>query len=296
MKNIKKYLGCVLALVALVMLSGCSGVGDGYSSARVDSYESFEGDYFKEVVGTIPLDGIPKDIMFTKKYAYVTISGFDNVDGVVTARKFSSVIRLSDWKSIDDIAAPAYDSNRVVTVGSVSYVINPSTNYVSAMGAWNNAVIDIIPVGDNPVAIAAEGWRLFVANRNDNSVSVVSLLDGMATKTINNVGKVPWSIIVEDGRVFVSSFLGDSVSVIDSTTMAFLDTIDVGDGPTDIVAENGRVYVANRNDNSVSVISLSEMMVIDTIDVGEKPTDLAVWRGRLYVLNSGDNSITVLGY
>lgn len=296
MKNIKKCFGWVLALVALVVLSGCSGVGGGHSSADAALYEPMEGDYFKTELGTIHLDGIPKDIVIVDGHLHVTVAGFSNVDGVLTAREFVSVIRPSDWKIVDEIAPPAYDSNKVVTVGEVSYVVNSSADSVLAVGTWNNAVIDTIPVGDNPVAIAAKDWRLLVVNRNDNSLSVVSLLDGMATKTIENVGNVPWNIIVVDGRVLVVSFLGDSVLEVDPLKGVVVESIAVGDGPTDIVEANGYVFVANRNENSFSVISVPEMKVIDTIPVGKNPTDLAVWRGRLYVLNSGDKSMTVYGY
>ncbi|GJO06765.1 hypothetical protein NJB18091_48440 [Mycobacterium marinum] len=64
----------------------------------------------------------------------------------------------------------------------------------------------------------------------------------------------------EAGDIYVTNRGGDTVSVIDPTTNAVIDTISVGTNPIEVAvsptgAEAGDVYVANKGDDTVSVIS-----------------------------------------
>lgn len=74
---------------------------------------------------------------------------------------------------------------------------------------------------------------------------------------------------------YVSNYLDDSLSVIDTSANTVVQTIAVGAGPHGVaVTPNGaRVYVTNTDDNSVSVIDALTNTVIATVTVVFSPRE-----------------------
>ena len=77
-----------------------------------------------------------------------------------------------------------------------------------------------IPVGSEPigVAVSPNGAYVYVTNRGDNSVSVISTASNTVTATVT-VGTYPWSVAVTPNGAYgyVTNLGGNSVSVIDTT-------------------------------------------------------------------------------
>ena len=82
----------------------------------------------------------------------------------------------------------------------------------------------------------------------------------------------------EGGRAYVTSWGGDSVSVIDLATNAVVATIPVGDQPMGVAVtpDATRAYVTNQRSNSVSVIDTATNAVVATVPVGESPQGIRV--------------------
>jgi YVTN family beta-propeller protein len=124
----------------------------------------------------------------------------------------------------------------------------------------------------------------------------------------------------EHDTMYVANAGGSSVSVIDTTTNAIIDTdgnagngitpITVGSQPLGIAYDGGkdRMYVANNIDGTVSVIDTNTFSLIDTdgnagngitpITVGSSAQDIAVDEGvgsnKIYVTHSGDDLVSVI--
>jgi len=113
-------------------------------------------------------------------------------------------------------------------------------------------------------------------------------------------GSTPSAISMDPttSRIYVSSWEGDSIAVINAATGTLERTIKVGDGPRGVCVNpaTGRVYVANKLDDTVSVIDGSTNSVVSTIPVGDAPygTSVDSSRNRIYVANGGDGTITVI--
>ncbi|MFZ0304872.1 MAG: beta-propeller fold lactonase family protein [Terracidiphilus sp.] len=148
-----------------------------------------------------------------------------------------------------------------------AYVTNQGSATVTVLDVVNVRLDRELPVGPNPVAVAASPTR--------NEVYVL------------NAG-------VEDGLGSISQ---GSISVIDCEHNAVVATIPVGRDPDsiDVDAKGKLAYVANRGSNSVSVVDLEARRVVAQIGVGEQP-DAALLSpdGRtLLVANFGGDSVSL---
>ena len=175
---------------------------------------------------------------------------------------------------------------------------------------------DATAVGKAPtgVAVSPDGKRVFVANLEDNTLSVLDTWSLLAiTGTPIQVGPSPAYVAVlpNGSRVFVSNLYGNTVSVIDATTdppKVIGKPIPVGTAPMGIaVSPDGtRVFVANSLSNSISVLDATAnpvKIIGKPLKVGVGPYALAFTPdgARLFVTYGqdvygkpkSDNSVTV---
>jgi YVTN family beta-propeller protein len=131
--------------------------------------------------------------------------------------------------------------------GSTAYVANQFGD-VSVLDVATQANVASIAI-PNPLAVrvSPDGTQLFVAT-GGTSVYIVDIASRQVTKTVQ-VGFAPNGFAVDpDGRIlYVSSFLGGSVTEIDMFTGTALRTFFVGGVPQEL-ATNRRgthLYVAN---------------------------------------------------
>ncbi|MBN8281432.1 MAG: beta-propeller fold lactonase family protein, partial [Gammaproteobacteria bacterium] len=110
-----------------------------------------------------------------------------------------------------------------------------------------------------PLALSADGARLFAVNTPDNRLEIFDIgADGLRHAASVPVGLEPVAVAARPGgEVWVVNHLSDSISVVDTpaATPRVLKTLLVGDEPRDIVfAGPGRnrafVTTAHRGQNS----------------------------------------------
>jgi uncharacterized protein (TIGR03437 family) len=138
-------------------------------------------------------------------------------------------------------------------------VVNPDVNTVTlfSIGSDQNSKVAEIPTGKEPTGIAfsPDGTRLYVANRVDGTVSVISLGAQGYTTTIP-VGTEPYGMVLSASgqKLYVTNTGSNSVSVIDITINQVIHTIsNVGPLPRGIAITHGNgltdsnqvVYVTN---------------------------------------------------
>ena len=141
------------------------------------------------------------------------------------------------------------------------------TLYVSAWGAEQVLFFDTqtetftreVKVGSHPndMVLSPDGQRLFVANANDNSVSVIRTSDGKVLETI------------------IASLYPDAPTGSTSNSVA-------------IDAEGKTLYIANADNNCLAVIDVSEAgesRSLGFIPTGWYPTAVKVHNNRLLVVN-----------
>ncbi len=164
----------------------------------------------------------------------------------------------------------------------------------------------VIDVGAHPAHVVADaaGQRAFVTNAEDDTVTVVDIVNRKAIGTIK-VGDYPHGLrISPDGRsIYVANVQDGTVSVIDTRSLSEIARVKVGTTPVQVgfTPDGNRVYVSLREENKVAVIDTVKREVIAHIDVGRSPIQVyATPDGRLlYVANQGtanqpDDKVSVI--
>jgi YVTN family beta-propeller protein len=149
-----------------------------------------------------------------------------------------------------------------------------------------------IPVGNDPRGIAVVGDYVYVANHDDDTISIIDADTLTVTQVISaNLQPCAAAYNPNNGYLYVTNRkTSGTVTVISTTTNMTVTILDVGDRPTGIAynPNNDRIYVANFGSNTVSMISGTSM--IGTVADGfDGPAHIAVKNASnlLYVTNYG---------
>jgi YVTN family beta-propeller protein len=158
-----------------------------------------------------------------------------------------------------------------------------------------------ITVGLVPYAITSiTHGKVYVANREDGTVSVISALNNTKIGKDIKVGKGPAAIGVDEfgHKVYVANFGNNTVSIINSKNNTNIGKdIKVGKGPDAIGFDNAKAYVADVTDGKVSVIALrNDTNIGKDIKVGKGPAAIGVdySQDRVYVANYDDGTVSVI--
>lgn len=143
-----------------------------------------------------------------------------------------------------------------------AYVTNGASGTVTVLDVVNVRVDREIPVGQNPVAVAASPTRneVYVVNSGtqytQGSLSVINAENNKVAATIA-LHRQPVSIDLDsDGSLaYVANSASNTVSVIDLRTRREIAIIGAGEEPVSarISADGKSLVVANRRGNSVSI-------------------------------------------
>lgn len=168
------------------------------------------------------------------------------------------------------------------------------------VGDWNGAHVTVldetgavqasVDVGRAPAHLLLDGdeARLFVANRESDSVSVVRTSDNTVEATIA-VGHAPFAMALSpDGtRLYVGNVQAGTVTVVDTTTLSVAETRQSGAMPygAAVTPDGTRVLVTNQQASTLAVLGAAG--AVETIKVGGYPEGVVVSGDgkRAYVAN-----------
>jgi len=152
-----------------------------------------------------------------------------------------------------------------------------------------------VKVGQSPSGLAIDpaGARLYVANRESDTLSVIDL-GTLGTVATVPVGHAPFGVTIQGGRVFVANVQSGDVSVVDAGTLTETRRLKVGDFPYAVaVAPDGsRILVTNQHGGTLSVFD-GAFAALPDIDVGDYPEGIAMSAdgARAYVAVWMDNRL-----
>ncbi|MEW6510687.1 MAG: bifunctional YncE family protein/alkaline phosphatase family protein [Bacteroidota bacterium] len=231
----------------------------GGNDNRVDIYE-FSGGDLHRVDSLIIAPPLPA--------ASVWVAGIDIDEerGTVYAagkeNRSLNVIRLSDRKVLTSLTLPATPYTCLVSRRHpFTYVSLWGGAAVACVDRASHRIVRTIPVGDHPCDMleTPDGDRLFVANANTNTVSVIDLVSNRVTETISSAlsptlpyGSTPNGLAISpDGKtLYVANADNNYLAVMDvsrsgqSRAAGFIPT---GWYPTcvKVLPSSGRIIVAN---------------------------------------------------
>ena len=220
---------------------------------------------------------------------------------------------------IDGITNGVIDT---IPVGKAPYsvAVNPLTNMlyvsdivtdtVSVINGETNNITDKITVGKRPTGLAIDitkgSNKLYVANHNSNSISVI---DTTSNKVINNIasfGDSPVGIAIDSlsNRLYVSNIASNTVSVIDTRA------IDIDESKNKTNTGLGSLPSAPKNNTGAIIKVISVNPTLRDSYSGEDslvnlPNNVGFpllashitinpYEERVYTTNTGSNTITVI--
>lgn len=98
------------------------------------------------------------------------------------------------------------------------------------------------------------------------------------------------------GRIFITNEKGDSVSVINGSTLEVEATIEIGERPRGIglSPDGSELYVAVSEENKIKVVDPASLKILREFEAGSDPETFAVHpNGNIYISNEDDAKATV---
>jgi YVTN family beta-propeller protein len=141
--------------------------------------------------------------------------------------------------------------------------------------------------------VAISHGRVYVANRNGNNVSAILISNHDDVQTIP-VGIHPFGLAAGTDYVFVANFDSESVTIINSTTLA-TNPVGVTGKPTTLAAIGNNAYVASWSGGVYKVGSGGSVAQVVSPDQGHFFGVAAnATTARVYISDQSDNSVVVL--
>lgn len=193
-----------------------------------------------------------------------------------------------------------------------------STQSLQVIDATTGAVVQTIPYTGNEavsfgIAFAPNGNTVYVSAGGNNKIRVFSIAGETLTEQAPIVlppgptrpffgDKAPYpdglAISADGSRLYVANNLGDSMSIVNTTTGAAIVTTPVGHNPyTVALSGDGKTaYVSNWGGKTVSALDAASGALKATIVVGTHPSAMTVdaSAARLYVANSDSDNVSVV--
>ncbi|MBP1991013.1 S-layer homology domain-containing protein [Paenibacillus eucommiae] len=153
--------------------------------------------------------------------------------------------------------------------------------------------------GPHAVAVNPDTNRIYVANVDSDSVSVLEDSDGgIVTVATVEVGTTPYAVAVNPvtNKIYVANVDSDTVTVIDGVTNNTVE-VDVGTQPFAVAVNpvTNKIYIANIGDDTMTVIDGATNHTTH-VDTGESPFAVAVNEATntIYAANIDSDTVTVI--
>jgi YVTN family beta-propeller protein len=227
---------------------------------------------------------------------------------LVIAEGAANQIALVNGNSGQLTAIPAGSAVHGVGVlpdGKIAYAASNDNTEVSVIDLVARKTIAQIDVGgkSHHITVCPHGKHVFVTVGSANSVAVIDPGQNTEVAQITEVTQIPvgempsYAVLTPDEtKLYVTNMGSNTVSVIDTSQLKVIATVEVGKSPDHAAATpDGRlVYVTNGGSDSVSVIDTNQQQVVMTIPVGKGPHGVAVAGKYVYVGNRGATTLSVI--
>jgi len=242
------------------------------------------------VVKTLPGEQHPYAIGFnsTLHRAYVTNTYSNKVTMIDTAANSVEPLAVGSKDYVET------DSHRKRAF-FISYE-DPALTVLDAANAIHHEDLGL----SHPWGLAVDGQRGIVYVTEISKDTLIAYHEeGGGTDTVPT-GEMPDAVVVDEtaNKIYVANYVGDSVTIVDGTTMKPVATVAAGHHPQALAVDSRRhrIFVANTHSNNATVIDGTTNRAIGTIPAGTNPYAVAIDpdSGDAYVANYGSQPVTKL--
>ncbi|MDP7545006.1 MAG: cytochrome D1 domain-containing protein, partial [Anaerolineales bacterium] len=155
--------------------------------------------------------------------------------------------------------------------GRMVVAVNPDSDSVTVLDAQSLQILAEIPVGDDPrtLAIAPDSQSALVTNHAGATLSLLDLAQLVEVGSYA-VGSMPYGVVTDGARVFVSEFAPGHVGVLDHNSGERLAHIAVAPFPAGLAlsADGASLYVTHLFSGRVTLIDARSLEVKANITTG----------------------------
>ena len=155
--------------------------------------------------------------------------------------------------------------------GQMVVAVNPDSDSVTVLDAVSLKFMAEISVGDDPrtLAIAPDSRSALVTNHAGATLSLLDLVH-LVEDSRYPVGSMPYGVVTDGSRVFVSELAIGNVSVLDHTTGQIIAEIPVDPFPTGLAlsADGASLYVTHLFTGRVTLIDTRTFAIEATASTG----------------------------
>jgi YVTN family beta-propeller protein len=127
-----------------------------------------------------------------------------------------------------------------------------------------------VSVGNNPQGVEFDGARVWVANQDSDTVTVIDTSDSSVLATVS-VGDAPTKVLFDGQSIWVLNTGDETVTQIDSSTRSVVGTYSVGSSPTALSFDGSAIWVANGGDDNVTLLRHTDGSLVETISLPGSP-------------------------
>ena len=158
-----------------------------------------------------------------------------------------------------------------------------------------NAVAAVVPAGDSPTGITADGDIVWVLSQSDRLLTGIPMAGGPPRTT--GLPGPPTGIAGGAGAIWITFGFGAS-----GTTGGMLlrvaagaeqqqQKIPIGSGAAGIAFDGGEAWVVNGIANDLTKVDAATRAVSGTVPLAEQPVAVTTGEGSVWVLNAGNRTV-----
>ncbi|OGQ99179.1 MAG: hypothetical protein A2521_08785 [Deltaproteobacteria bacterium RIFOXYD12_FULL_57_12] len=176
-------------------------------------------------------------------------------------------------------------------VGKRLYVLASGEAVINVIESATNRIVDKlrIPMVMEPgfMTVSPDGGPAYILDSRSGNVVRLELPSGRLAAQVR-LGERPEyaAFLAEQGLLAVSSAMASTVSLLNTTNLATVQTITAGNSPEGMAGVNGILYIAERAANTVMLYDLKTGRIRDRLHVGFGPRRILVSNNQIYVASS----------
>lgn len=168
-----------------------------------------------------------------------------------------------------DAPSQAAGAIAVTPDGRWVVAVNPDSDSITVVDARTLEVRGEVPVGDDPrtVAVTPDSRYALVASQRSATVSAVDL-DTLVETARWAVGPMPYGVVTDGTRAYVTEFALGNVATLDLATGAVVMRTRVGDFPAGIAYHDGTLLVTHLFTGKLTEVGAAAGNTMRTVEAG----------------------------
>lgn len=185
--------------------------------------------------------------------------------------------------------------------GDLTYIVSELADTFTVFNRQTNEIVATYKTGKRPYPadVTHDGVLAFIPNRDQDTVSVIDLLNGEEVTKVAVCDEPLGGSLTRDEVSYIVTCGGDDkVQFINTASFKVVGGVSEGIGPRPfsvaVSPDEKYAFVNNSRGTTISVINLEKMAVSQNIEVGEIPIVMRVFNHTLYVASEGSNTLSVI--